>query len=248
MKTLTKDEARVGSMTAEEAGIATYDRALQLQGSLAALLSRQSAAISDWQKILNEMEATRPWMHLPKEKPVKDFYKWLGSTFKVGSKPLDRDQLVAIVDAYDPGRGPAIVGAFEKTIAQPYFPKLGTKGGGNNNPSGRKGKNHRYPDNGDSQADLRANRQRGTSADYLMARLIAEVGPDVVEQIGPGRQFESIMAAAIHYGIAKRRVRYEVTPDAKPINVAGKLIAVLGPEGAAAVAASITNQLSQAND
>jgi hypothetical protein len=238
MKTLTKDEARVGSMTAEEAGVATYDRALQLQGSLAALLSRQSAAISDWQKILNEMEATRPWMHLPKEKPVKDFYKWLGSTFKVGSKPLDRDQLVAIVDAYAPERGLPIVSAFEKAIETPYFPKLGTKGGGNGNNQ----HSNRNPDNGCSQ---RSDRQRGTSADYLMARLIAEVGAEVVEQIGPGRQFESVMAAAVHYGIAKRRVRYEVTPDAKPINVAGKLIEVLGPEGAAAVAAAITHQLTE---
>lgn len=241
MKTLTRDEARVGAMTAEEAGVATYDRALQLQGSLAALLSRQSAAISDWQKILNEMEATRPWMHLPKENPVKDFYKWLGSTFKVGGEPLEREQLVAIVDAYDPGRGLPIVSAFEEAIQTPYV-EAGKRGAplGNTNAS----KNKAYPD----KDCTHANRRHGTSADYLMARLIAEVGPEVVEQIGPGRQFESVTAAAIHYGIAKRRVRYEVTPDAKPINVAGKLIAVLGPEGAAAVATSITNQLSQAND
>jgi len=239
MKTLTKDEARVGSMTAEEAGVATYDRALQLQGSLAALLSRQSAAISDWQKILNEMEATRPWMHLPKEKPVKDFYKWLGSTFKVGSEPLDRVRLEAIIDAYDPGRGKPIVAAFQEAIDTPYV-AVG-KPGGSNNPNGCKGNNQPYPGKIDSQSD----RRFGNSADYLMARLIAEVGAEVVEQIGPGRQFESVMAAAVHYGIAKRRVRYEVTPDAKPINVAGKLIEVLGPEGAAAVAAYITHQLTE---
>ena len=67
MKTLTKDEARVGAMTAEEAGIGTYDRALQIQGSLAALISRQSASLEDWTNKLTAMETTRPWMHLPSE-------------------------------------------------------------------------------------------------------------------------------------------------------------------------------------
>ena len=35
MKTLTHDEAQVGTMTAEEAGEATYERALQIQGAMA---------------------------------------------------------------------------------------------------------------------------------------------------------------------------------------------------------------------
>jgi hypothetical protein len=228
MKTLTHDEARVGAMTAEEAGEATYERALQIQGAMAALLSRQSAAITDWESLLGTMKITRPWMHLPKDQPHKDFYKWLAAQFKIGGKPMSRDQLVAIVDAYAPGRGTPIVAEFEKAIERPYVAV--DSRGGNNNPNGRKGKNQSYPDNVDSSD--RSGRQRGTSADYLMAQLIAKVGTDVVERIGPGRDFPSVMAAAVHYGIAKRRVRYEVTPDCNTSNAAARIVEVLGNEKA----------------
>ena len=42
MKTLTKAEARAGAMTKEEAGTATVERALQLEGSAIALLCREA--------------------------------------------------------------------------------------------------------------------------------------------------------------------------------------------------------------
>ena len=86
MTMLTKDEARVGAMTAEEAGVGTYDRALQIQGSLAALISRQSASLEDWTNKLAAMETTRPWMHLPSEdKPCGDVYKWLKAQFTLAA-------------------------------------------------------------------------------------------------------------------------------------------------------------------
>lgn len=238
MKTLTADEARVGTMTAEEAGEATYERALQIQGAMAALLSRQSAAITDWESLLNSMKTTRPWMHLPKGKPFKDFYKWLAAQFKIGGKPMNREQLVAIVDAYAPGRGVPIVGEFEKAIEQPYV----AVGSRDNNPTGRNQHNRSgYPDN---LASDRSDRQRGTSADYLMAQLIAKVGTDVVEQIGPGREFPSVMAAAVHYGITKRRVRYEVTPDCNTSNAAARIVEVLGADKAAELVTALTLQLT----
>jgi hypothetical protein len=243
MKTLTTDEARVGTMTAEEAGEATYERALQIQGAMAALLSRQSAAVTDWESLLNSMKTTRPWMHLPKGKPFKDFYKWLAAQFKIGGQPMTREQLVAIVDAYDPGRGKPIVAEFETAIEQPYVAVASP--GGNNNPNGRKGKNQSYPDNVDSS---RPDRQRGTSADYLMAQLIAKVGPQVQEEIGPGRQFASVMAAAVHYGITKRRVRYEVTPDCSTGNAAARIVEVLGPAKAAELVTALTIQLTGTDD
>jgi len=243
MKTLTKNEARAGAMTAEEAGEATYERALQIQGAMAALLSRQSAAITDWESLLNSMKTTRPWMHLPKENPHKDFYKWLAAQFKIGGKPMTREQLVAIVDAYAPGRGVPIVAEFEKAIEQPYVAVASP--GGNNNPNGKNQHGgQRYPDNGDSRPD----RQRGTNASYLMAQLIAKVGTDVVEQIGTNRQFASVMAAAVHYGIAKRRVRYEVTPDCNTNNAATRIVEVLGPAKAAELVTAITLELTQSND
>lgn len=243
MKTLTKNEARAGAMTAEEAGEATYERALQIQGAMAALLSRQSAAITDWESLLNSMKTTRPWMHLPKENPHKDFYKWLAAQFKIGGKPMTREQLVAIVDAYAPGRGVPIVGEFEKAIEQPYVAVASP--GGNNNPSGKNQHGGQPdPDKGDHS---RSARQYGTSADYLMAQIIAKIGSHVQEEIGPGRQFASVMAAAVHYGIAKRRVRYEVTPDCNTNNAATRIVEVLGPAKAAELVTAITLQLTQSN-
>ena len=84
MPKLSKEEARVGAMTIEEAGIGTYDRALQIQGSLATLLSRESASLDSWTSKLEAMETTRPWMHLPnEEQPYGDVYKWLSSTLVI---------------------------------------------------------------------------------------------------------------------------------------------------------------------
>lgn len=238
MKTLTTDEARVGTMTAEEAGEATYERALQIQGAMAALLSRQSAAITDWESLLNSMKTTRPWMHLPKGKPFKDFYKWLAAQFKIGGKPMNREQLVAIVDAYAPGRGVPIVGEFEQAIEQPYV-QVSSHGGARPD-SGPKAKGSSYPGNLNDQSD----RRRGNSADYLMAQLIAKVGPHVQEEIGPGREFPSVMAAAVHYGIAKRRVRYEVTPDCNTSNAAARIAEVLGADKTAELVTALTLQLT----
>lgn len=226
-------------MTADEAGEGTVERALQIEGSMAALLSRQSSSLEDWSNLLKVMRTTRPWMHLPtKGKPYGDVYKWTQTQFKVGDEPLGREQLVRIIDAYAPGRGKPIVAEFETAIKQPYVAVASP--GGNNNPNGRKGKNQCYPDN----VDLRPDRHRGTSADYLMAQLIAKVGTDVVEQIGPGRQFPSVMAAAVHYGIAKRRVRYEVTPDCNTGNAAARILEVLGPDKAAELVTALTLQLT----
>ena len=109
--------------------------------------------------------------------------------------------------------------------------------GGNNNPNGRKGKNQSYPDNVDSES-ITATR-RGVSADYLMARLIA-AGVDVVAEIGPGKQFESVAAAARHYGITKERQRYEVSPSVNISNAAARIVEVLGTDKAAELVAAMT--------
>ena len=81
-----------------------------------------------------------------------------------------------------------------------------------------------------------------------MAQLIAKIGPHVQEEIGPGRQFASVMAAAVHYGIAKRRVRYEVTPDCNTNNAATRIVEVLGPAKAAELVTAITLELTQSDD
>ena len=75
------------------------------------------------------------------------------------------------------------------------FPLASSHGGARPN-SGPKTKSSSYPDNLNSQAATRS----GTIADYLMARLIA-AGVDVFAEVGPGKQFEQVAAAARQYGL-----------------------------------------------
>jgi len=226
-------------MTIEEAGNATYWRALQLEGSLTALMCRQSSSFEEWQSMFNSMTETRPWMHLPsEEKPYGDLYSWLGAKFKIGDAPMTRKHLVAIVDAYHPGSGRQTVTNFEKKLDQPYV-AVGQRGG-NNNPAGRKGKNQSYPDNVDSQSDAR----RGTSADYLMTRL-AHMGVDCQAEIGDGKRFATPTEAARHYGILKTRNRYEVSPSVNLDNAAQRIIEVLGQDKAAELVTRLTHHLAQ---
>ena len=88
--------------------------------------------------------------------------------------------MVAIIDAYAPDRGVPIVAEFEQAIEQPY---VAVDSRGNPTGANQHTKSNPYPDKDSSS---RSDRQYGTSANYLMAQLIAKVGPDVVEQIGPG--------------------------------------------------------------
>lgn len=70
MKTLTKTAARAGAMTAEEAGVATTERALQLEGSTVALLF-SSTTLPDWERTLKQWSIHRPWQFLPEEEKTK---------------------------------------------------------------------------------------------------------------------------------------------------------------------------------
>lgn len=98
-------------------------------------------------------------------------------------------------------------------------------------------KSKAYPDK-DCSHSVTATRY-GTSADYLMARLIA-AGVDVVAEIGPSKQFESVAAAARHYRITKERQRYEVNPDVNVGNAAARIVEVLGTDKAAELVAAMT--------
>lgn len=237
MPKLSKEEARVGAMTIEEAGIGTYDRALQIQGSLATLLSRESASLDSWTSKLEAMETTRPWMHLPtEEQPYGDVYKWLSSTFKVGDQPLGRDRLISIIDAYAPGMGKQRVAAFEAAIEQPYV--RAKRGGQRGNTNAKKNE----ADPGKDRFNPTSAARHGNSADYLMARLIA-AGVDVVAEIGPGKRFPSVAAAARHYGITQQRARYELSPAVSIPNAAKKIIEVLGKDKARQLIDEISSNL-----
>ena len=217
MKKLSNDEARAGSMTIEEAGTATYWRALQIEGTMTGLMCRQSASYEEWESMFKAMTETRPWMHLPSEDaPFGDLYKWLGAKFRVGDQPMTRKHLVAIVDAYHPGTGRQAVSQFEKDLDQPYV-AVGKHGGARTK--------QRDPDHLDSQRGVRGT----TGADYLMARL-AHIGVNCQEEIGPDKQFKSAAEAARHYGIVQPRTRYEVSPGVNEEICARRLVEVLGAE------------------
>ena len=235
MKTLTRDEAKAGSMTLEEAGKATYWRALQIEGTLSGLMCRQSSSFEEWQSMFETMTETRPWLHLPSEKDAYgDLYTWLGAKFKIGETPMTRKHLIAIVDAYNPGSGKQVVAKFEKKLDQPYV-AVGSK---NNNPSGRN-------QHDSSSAPGHATNPRGqNNVDYLMARLI-DMGVDVTAEIGAGKQFKTAAEAARHYGITKPRSRYEISPSVNLDNAALRIIEVLGTDNAAELVTHLTNRLAQ---
>ena len=79
-----------------------------------------------------------------------------------------------------------------------------------------------------------------------MARLIA-AGVDVVAEVGPGKRFPSVAAAARHYGITKERARYEVSPAVSIDNAAARIVEVLGTDKAAELVTAISSLLT-AND
>jgi hypothetical protein len=229
MTKLTADQARAGSMTIEEAGEATYWRALQIEGALTGLMCRQSSSFEEWQSMFTSMTETRPWMHLPSEQePYGDLYSWLGAKFKVGDVPMTRKHLVAIVDAYHPGSGKQVVANFEQKLDQPYV---------------RVGEAHRPK--GSKNGAPGPSKQRGqNNVDVLMARL-RSMGVDVLAEIGEGKRFASAAEAARHYGITKPRSRYEISPSVNLDNAAQRIIEVLGADKAAELVAHLTTHLTK---
>ena len=239
MKTLTKAEARAGAMTKEEAGTATVERALQLEGSAIALLCREQMKRDDWEGQLKAWAENRPWEFLPDDAAAKygKVWKWTASRLTMNSEPLTRARLVALLAGLlgTVGKAEARVTAFEAEIAQPLL----TTHGGARLGAGRKPVNQVDPDKLDSQAA----RMGGTNTGYLMARL-QRVDPDVANKIGKGRPYRSINHAAQELGVVARRQRYEVNPEVDVDNAADRILAVLGADKAAELVAALTQRIT----
>lgn len=235
MKTLTRNEALAGAMTAEEAGTATLMRALQIQGAAVALLTRGGSQLSDWENTLKVWEQNRPWDLLPEESetPYGKWDLWTAATLRVNGDPLTRKRLVALLAGLhgETAKAETQIQAFEKAIEQPLNPKLGTKGG---RPKGSKNPD---PDKG----------LYGTNVGYLMGRLLQK-DADIADKIGKGKQFRSINAAAQHHGLISKRKRYELNPEVNTNNAATRIVEVLGPAKAAELVTAITLQLTQSDD
>jgi hypothetical protein len=236
MKTLTRNEALAGAMTAEEAGTATFMRALQIQGAAVALLSRGGSQISDWENTLKTWEQNRPWDVLPEDSEITygKWHVWTEATLKVNGDPLTRKRLIALLAGLhgETAKAEAQIQAFEEAIKQP----LVIAHGGARQKQG-------YPDNHENPEAAR----RGTSVGYLMGRLL-QIDPDIQDKIGKGKQFRSINAAAQALGVMPKRQRYELNPEVNTSNAAARIVDILGPAKAAELVTAITLQLTQSND
>ncbi|MFO7595934.1 MAG: hypothetical protein R6W92_06260 [Desulfocurvibacter africanus] len=235
MRTLTKAEARAGSMTKEEAGIATVERAHQIEGSAIALLCREQMKRDDWEGQLKAWAENRPWEFLPDDETTKygKVWTWTASRLTMNGEPLTRARLVALLAGLlgTVALAETRLQAFELEIAQPLVLANGRPKGSKN------------CDPGKSFLDQQAARMGGNDTGYLMARL-QRIDPDVANKIGKGKPYRSINHAAQELGILARRQRYELNPDVGITHAATRIVEVLGPKKTAELVAKLSQQLS----
>lgn len=223
-------------MTVEEAGVATSDRAIQLQGAAVALLAQQSARLQDWESTLDSWVKNRPWQFLPEELEEKygKWDLWTAATMRFNGDPLTRKRLIALLAGLhgETAKAEAQIQAFEKAIEQPLNPGAGRPAKGEKP----------YP--GKELTEQQA--RYGNDVGYLMGRLLQK-DADIADKIGKGKQYRSINAAAQHHGLISKRKRYEINPEVNLNNAAIRIVEVLGPAKAAELMTAIT-KLTESND
>jgi hypothetical protein len=235
MKRLTKSQARAGAMTIDEAGVATVERALQLEGSAIALLCREQMKRDDWESQLKAWAENRPWQFLPDDEDAKygKVWTWTATRLTLNGEPLTRTRLVALLAGLlgTTALAEARIQRFEAEILQPLHPGAGRP------------KKALIPDPGKELVRSGATSGAwGNDAGYLMARL-QRIDPDIASKIGKGKQYRSINHAAQELGILSRRHRYELNPDVGIPNAAARIVEVLGPDKTAELIAALTQHL-----
>jgi hypothetical protein len=217
-------------MTVEEAGVATSDRAIQLQGAAVALLAQQSARLQDWESTLDSWVENRPWQFLPEELEEKygKWHLWTAATMRFNGDPLTRDRLIALLGGLygSVAKAQTRVIEFERAIEQPLRTTHG----------GKRIEGQAYP----------GKLGYGNDVGYLMGRLLQK-DADIADKIGKGKQYRSINAAAQHHGLVSKRKRYEINPEVNLNNAAIRIVEVLGPAKAAELMTAIT-KLTESND
>lgn len=237
MKTLTRAEARAGAMTKEEAGTATVERALQLEGSAIALLCREQMKRDDWEGQLKAWAENRPWEFLPDDATTKygKVWTWTASRLTLNGEALTRARLVALLAGLlgTTALAEERIQAFEVEIEQPLQPG-----------QGRRTDLLRVPEQ-EVERVSGQNWNGSTNTGYLMARL-QRLDPEVASKIGRGKPYRSINHAAQELGIVARRQRYEVNPEVDVENAADRILTVLGADKAAGLVAALTQRLAEA--
>lgn len=236
MRTLSKTEARAGAMTKEEAGVATVERALQLEGSAIALLCREQMKRDDWEGQLKAWAENRPWEVLPDDEETKygKVWTWTATRLTLNGEPLTRARLVALLAGLlgTTALAEERIQAFEAEIEQPLIKANGRP------PK----KGNLVPEQG--FRDAQSARMGSTNTGYLMARL-QRVDPDIAGKIGPGKEYRSINHAAQELGIVARRQRYELNPEVDVEHAAQKIVKILGTDKAAELVSAITQRITE---
>lgn len=218
-------------LTVEEAGIATIQRAVQLQGAAVALLTQQGSKLDDWDLMLSSWAENRPWQFLPEDLKEKygKWHAWTAATMTFNGDPLTRDRLVSLLAGLygSTAKAEERIQAFEKEIEQPLAVGQGR----------RTDLQPRYPDNEVAR--------RGTDTGYLMGRLLRK-DPGIADKIGKGKDYASINAAAQALGLIAARNRYELNADSNLSNAATRIVDVLGAEKAATLLAHLESKLEGA--
>lgn len=85
--------------------------------------------------------------------------------------------------------------------------------------------------------------QYGTSSFYLQQKLAA-IDPNILDNIGKGKQFSSVSSAATHYGVVKKSIRIDVKVGITPEEYATKLIDKFDKQFLTALAQELSARLS----
>ena len=219
-------------LTVEEAGVATIERAVQLQGAAVALLTQQGSKLDDWDLMLSSWAENRPWQFLPEDLKEKygKWHAWTAATMTFNGDPLTRHRLVSLLAGLygSTAKAEERIQVFEKEIEQPLRV---THGGAR--------KKQGYPDNLEKL-------RRGTDTGYLMGRLLRK-DPSIADKIGKGKDYASINAAAQALGLIAARNRYELNADSNLSNAATRIVDVLGAKKAATLLAHLESKLEGAS-
>lgn len=229
MKRATPEEARAYSLTAEEAGHNTVERAHQLTATGRVLCMKGISTAEDWDSYLKVVAQERPWQFLPAPPdPNRKWEVWLQSELGIS-----RDRLVLVLTGLmgTTALAEQRVQSFEVEILQPL---VGSHGGK---------RVQAVPEQLEVERISSAKWSGSTNTGYLMARL-QRVDPDVAGKIGKGKPYRSINHAAQELGIVARRQRYEVNPEVDVDHAADRILHVLGKDKAAELITALTSRLT----
>lgn len=220
-------------LTVEEAGVATIERAVQLQGAAVALLTQQGSKLDDWDLMLSSWAENRPWQFLPEDLKEKygKWHAWTAATMTFNGDPLTRNRLVSLLAGLygSTAKAEERIQTFEKEIEQPLAVGQGR----------RTDLQLPYPDK-----EVQA--RYGTNAGYLMGRLLRK-DPSIADKIGKDKEYPSIHAAAQALGLISARNRYELNADSNLNNAATRIVDVLGAEKTATLLAHLESKLEGAS-